>query len=152
MPRKAPPPPPEELIARIESFDQTYYFSQDVDPAGKAGDEGIIELTGAIVDISKRHRAFLGQPIEISLLCARTFDPSKDAPVPERPFLMYMNLGKRGCGCGGYIPADAFWALPSMLREKTVTHAHFRFQPTHRGSGSLLSIYLAPGDKLEPIG
>ncbi|MBC2653608.1 hypothetical protein [Novosphingobium aerophilum] len=150
MPRKLQPPP-EEITAKIERFEHTYYFSQDADPRSKAEDEGAIELTGTIVDISKRHRRFLHEPIGITLLYARTFDPARDAPAAERPFFMYMNLSKRGCGCGGYIPSDAFWALPSMLREKAVTHAHFRFQPTQRGSGSLLSIYLAPGDKVEPI-
>jgi hypothetical protein len=150
MPRK-PQIAPEELTAKILSFSQAYYVSQRAGENARLDDEAQIEILGTITDISKRHRRFLGDSIEVSLLRARSFRRHEDNPATERPFLLNMDLRKGRCTCAGYIPADVFWALPEMLRMNAVTHVQVTFEPTTRGDGELLSIYIAPETKLEPI-
>ncbi len=143
---------PEELIAKIESHWRTYYLSQQSTDGARVGDEAQLEITATIIDISKRHRRFIGVPIEISLLAARSFDRSDSGmKATEAVFLSQMNLRQGRCSCLAYIPADAFWALPEMLQSGAVTHAQIAFEPTRHGSGVLQSIYLAPETKLEPI-
>lgn len=142
---------PEELTAKIESFSQSYYVSQSVGEGARLDDEAQIEISATIIDISKRHRRFLGEPIEISLLRARSFRRHEDTPAAERPFLLYMILRRDRCSCLGYIPSDVFWAIPDMLHTNAVSHIQASFEATRRGSGELLSIYLAPEAKLEPI-
>jgi hypothetical protein len=143
---------PEELTAKIESYCRTYYLAQHSGESRRLEDEAQLEITATVIDISRRHRRFLGAPIEISLLTARSFNRSDErTKSAETAFLCQMNLRKIGCSCLAYLPSDAFWALPDMLRSGAVTHIQITFEPTRHGSGTLQSIYLAPEMKLKTI-
>lgn len=90
---------------------------------------------------------YLGHRIEIALLCARSFgeEPSNST---GKPFLMSVQLRKRGCSLAAYLPADAVWALPSMISSGTITHIEARFDRLRYGSGDLQSLYFATHSKI----
>ena len=52
--RKPPRPDPEKLIARIESYEQTYYISQDRDHDVPISDEAMIDIVARIERITDR--------------------------------------------------------------------------------------------------
>lgn len=82
---------------------------------------------------------------------ARSFgeEPSSSA---GKPFLMSVQLRKRGCSLAAYLPADAFWALPSMISSGAITHIEARFERLSYGSGDLQSLYFATASKLAELG
>ena len=140
-------PEPARLTAIIETVEQTYYIAQD-HPATMVDDEAILDVVGRITEISPSYKAHIREPIEISLLCARRFTWGEPVAPIGRSFLLSMNRRKNSWKTMAYIPADAFWALPSMIQSGAVTHVEARFTTLHRGSGDLLSLYLAPASKL----
>jgi hypothetical protein len=149
MPRKKSPPDPEYLVATIDKIERTYFVSQEHEH-GFLDDEAIVDVTGTIEDISARHARFLGQPIAMTFACARRF--KKDADHAENePVLFPMNLRKTGCSFMAYLPADAFWTLPSMIDSEAVTCIEARFASVRYGSGELLSVYFATRSKLHEL-
>ena len=142
--RKTPPPEPELLVARIESFTQSYYIAQDRAQGLPTQDEALIDITAIIEDISKRHKKHLGQNIDIALACTRVFNGDGPISVGDHTFLLLMNLGKDYRGCMAYLPSDAFWAIPRMIETGRVTHIEARFAPTRYGNGELLSLHFLP--------
>lgn len=141
MPRKLPPPQPENLTASIERTEQSYFISEHREH-GFVDDEAILTVIGRIEEISPRHKRFFGQRIEMSFVCSRRFGKD-DGEAVGKPFLLDMNLRKERCSFMAYLPADAFWALPPMIASKTVTHIEASFEPTRHGSASLLSVYFS---------
>ncbi|HEX8572881.1 MAG TPA: hypothetical protein VF759_09030 [Allosphingosinicella sp.] len=65
---------------------------------------------------------------------------------------MSVQLRKRGCSLAAYLPADAFWALPSMISSGAITHIEARFERLSYGSGDLQSLYFATASKLAELG
>lgn len=152
MARKAQPPPePQTLVARIESFEQTYYISEYRQHAAPVQDEAIIEIVGRIERISPKLKQHLDQPIDISLACSRGFDLDDPTPPSDNPFLLPMRLSKRQRSCMAYVPAAAFWSIPNMIDTGRITHIEARFEPLHRGDGDLLSLYFLPVSKLAEL-
>jgi hypothetical protein len=146
--RKAPRPEPEKLIARIESFEQTYYIGQ----LGKgAEDEALIDIVARIERVSPRHKQHLGELIDIRLACARSFNGDGPTAASDKPFLMFMNLSKNHRSLMAYLPSSPFWSIPQMIEAGRVTHIDVRFAPLHRGSGDLESVYLIPESKLDEV-
>jgi hypothetical protein len=135
----------EELTAVIETVEQTYYISEDQEHQPPVHDEALIDITGRIEQIASRHKQYLGQPIDISFGCSRSFSGQERTPTTDKLFLLSMRIGKQGCGCMAYLPADAFWAIGPMIRSGAVTHIQASYERPRYGSGPLLSIYLAPG-------
>jgi hypothetical protein len=136
------------LVARIESFEHTYYIAEDRANREPVQDEALIEIVGQVEWVSPRHKQHQGEKVEFSLLCAQSF--SIDAPNTTRshPFLLSMNLKKGNRSCMAYLPSNVFWSIPNMIETSRVTHIEARFEPLHRGSGSLLSLYLIPETRL----
>lgn len=142
--RKTPPPDPELLVARIESFEQSYYIAQDRARDPSVADEALINLTAIIEDISKRLKKHLGEKIEITLGCSNLVEGSHPAAARDQPFLLMMNLRKDYRGCMVYMPRDPFWAIPRMIETGRVTHIEARFAPIRYGDGELLSLHFMP--------
>src|SRR5690242_5515247 len=94
MPRKPPQPEPEMLVARIESFEQTYYLSQYREHAMPVQDEAFIEIKGRIERISPRHKQHLHREIEVSLACSRGFEREGRTVTSDNPFLLPVQLRK----------------------------------------------------------
>lgn len=149
--RKSRLPEPEILVAAIESIWQTYYISEMRGEVRRVDDEAIIDIVGRIERLDPSRSQYLDHRIEISLLCARSFgeEPSSSA---GKPFLMSVQLRKRGCSLAAYVPADAFWALPSMISSGAITHIEARFERLSYGSGDLQSLYFATASKLAELG
>ena len=150
MPRKPARPEPVTLIAKIETVEQTYYISEYADHKPSVSDEAIIDIVGRIEQISPSQKQHGGREIEISLVRARSFERGEENSPSDRPFMLVVNLRKGGCSLMAYLPSDAFWALPPMIASGSITHIEARFEPPHRGSGNLLSLYFAPAQKVMP--
>lgn len=151
MRKKAPPPSPEMLVARIESFEQTYYISEDQTCGARAEDEALIDIVARIERISPRHRQHCGQQIDITLACAQSFNEEGRTPTSDRPFLLFMNLKKNQRSFMAYLPSAAYWAISRMIDSGKVTHIHAMFAPLHRGHSELLSVYLISESKLDEL-
>jgi hypothetical protein len=65
---------------------------------------------------------------------------------------MSVQLRKKGCSLAAYLPAAAFWALPSMISSGAFTHIEARFDRLSYGSGDLQSLYFAAASKLAELG
>jgi hypothetical protein len=105
--RKSRPPKPEILVAAIESIGQTYYLSEMSEEVRRVDDEPILDVVGRIEHLDRTRSQYLGCRVEISLLCARPFG-EKPPTSTGKPFLMSVQLRKRGCSLAAYLPADAF--------------------------------------------
>lgn len=149
--KKQPPPEPQTLVARIESFEQTYYISDYRQHAVPVQDEAIIDIVGRIERISPKLKQHLDQRIDISLACSHGFSADDPTPRTDNPFLLPMRLSNRQRSCMAYVPAAAFWSIPSMIDTGKITHIEARFEPLHRGDGDLLSLYLMPASKLADL-
>ena len=148
MPRKPILIEPEMLIARIENFEQTYFISEQGEHREPAADEALIEINGRIETITPRHKQHLHRSVAITLACAALFGIKERTPASDDPYLVSVNLRKDRCSIMAYLPAHAFWSIPSMIDTGRVTHVEARFSPTRYGSGALLSIQLVPQSKL----
>ena len=149
--RKSRPPEPEILVAAIESIGQTYYISEMRGEVRRVDDEAILDIVGRIERLDPSRSQYLDRRIDISLLCARSF--GEETPTfTGKPFLMSAQLRKRGCSLAAYLPADAFWALPSMISSGAITHLEARFDRLSYGSGDLRSLYFATASKLAELG
>lgn len=151
MGKKATPPSPEMLVARIESFEQTYYISEYRTRGARVDDEALIDIIARIERTSPRHKQHCGEEIGISLACAQTYNEEGRTPTSDRPFLLSMNLKKNNRSFMAYLPGGAFWAIPRMIETGRVTHIHAMFAPLQRGHGELLSVYLIPESKLDEL-
>ena len=149
--RKPPRPDPEKLVARIESYEETYYISQDRDHDVPVGDEAMIDIVARIERISPRHKQHVGEPLDITLTCARSYSDDEPTMASDKPALLVMNLSKRYRGFMAYLPSAAFWAIPGMIETGKVTHIDVRFARLDRGSGDLLSVYLIPASKVDEV-
>ena len=145
--RKSKPPQPKTLVASIESVERTYDISERGEVC-RVDDEAILDIVGRSERLDRSRRQYLGQRIEISLLCARSFGGEAPSPHLGKPFLMPVQLRKSGCSVMAYLPADAFWALPAMISSGAITHIEARFDRPSYGSGDLQSLYFGPASKL----
>lgn len=150
--RKPRPPEPEILVAAIESVERTYYVSEQRGEVRRVEDEAILDIVGRIEHLDRSRSQFLGRQIGISLICARSFGGEESSPATGKPFLMSVQLRKKGCSIAAYLPADAFWALPEMISSGAVTHIEARFDKPRHGSGDLQSLYFATASKLDELG
>jgi len=149
--RKPRPPEPEILVAAIEGMESTYYISELRGEVRHVDDEAILDIVGRIERHDRRRSQYLGQRIEISLVCARSFGAEASTTPTGRPFLMSVQLRKGACSLMAYLPADAFWSLPAMISSGAVTHVEARFDKPRYGSGDLQSLYFATASKLDEI-
>lgn len=149
--RKPQPPEPEILVAAIESVAQTYYISELSGEVRQVEDEATLEIVGRIEHLDRSRSQYLGAQIDISLLCARSFGGETPSSPTGKPFLMSVQLRKKGCSLAGYLPADAFWSLPAMISSGAITHIEARFDRPRYGSGDLQSLYFATASKLTEL-
>lgn len=136
------------LVARIESFEQTYFLCENRQHQAPVQDEAIIDIVAHIENISPKLDQHLGQQIDIRLACSRSFSDDEPPASSEDPFLVLMTLTKGQQSCMAYVPSAAFWSIPRMIDMGRVTHIEARFGSLRRGSGDLLSLYLIPASKL----
>jgi hypothetical protein len=131
------------LIARIESFEQSYYISENREHRSPVSDEAMLNIAGRIEQISPALKAHLGEPIGITLACARSYSADEPTPEADKPFLLRMNLSKKQRSFMAYLPSDAFWSIPRMIDSGRITHVEADFEPLRHGSSDLKSVYLA---------
>ena len=139
------------LAARIESFGQSYFLSENRQHQAPVQDEAIIDIVALIERISPKLKQHLDQQIDIRLACSQSFSDDEPPVLVEDPFLVLMTLTKGQRSCMAYVPSTAFWSIPAMIDTGKVTHIEARFGPIRRGSGNLLSLYLIPASKLTEL-
>ena len=139
------PEEPEELVARVNSFRQSYFISRS---AGRTGtyvdDEAILEVTATIASIAKRHKKRVGDEISLSLIHAVRY---KGETHDRSPFFGTVNLRGAECSALAYLPAKPFWQLPTLI-ERGADRIELRFSPLHSGCGELLSFFLGNEEEL----
>ncbi|MCL6698289.1 hypothetical protein LZ496_05775 [Sphingomonas sp. NSE70-1] len=136
------------LVATIESVERNYFVSEEHD-LRRVDDEASLIICGHITEIDRKHRRHNGLSIEMKFLCARSFQRDRDVPAADRPFLMSVNLRGDQRSLGAYLPADAFWELPSMIASGAVTHIEAQFGPTRQGHADLLFVNFTTATRLE---
>jgi hypothetical protein len=105
-------------------------------------DEAIIELDAEISTMEPIRPEHVGQRIECSLVCARSFGRQKSVGSPLGvPLLYSIILRRNGRSMLAYLPGDAFWAIQAQLKAGTLKHLEARYQKPSRGSGELTSLY-----------
>ena len=134
-------PPPESLTARIDTVARTYFIAADGDTGRRAEDEAILRVMGVIECIGPRYRRFLGQPLEMAFVCARSFEGKERTPTTDKPLLLPLELRKNQRSLMVYLPGDAFWALSRMIPDRLITHIEARFSGLRYGTADLLSVY-----------
>lgn len=140
MPKRKPPIEPSTLTAAIEDVKRSYYISEQRDYR-RVDDEAIIDVIGRIEEISAAHKRHLGQQLDMTFVCARSFHQDQPERDVERPSLFSVHLRGEQRSLMAYLPADAFWALASMIASGEITHIEARFMPPRYGHGDLLSLY-----------
>jgi hypothetical protein len=98
----------ERLITTIERVERSYYISQ-FDGRGRAPpqDEALTTLHAKVVQISSRHKAYIGSGLEVTLGCARG-----DGRGGVDPFLLPVNLRGVELRTMACLPQDASDAIP----------------------------------------
>jgi hypothetical protein len=138
--RKRPPIERFTLVAAIQSIERSYYIAEEPG-LNRVDDEAILTLQGVIQSIASRHKRHQGKSIEMVLLCARSFPRDQGRPAADKPFLMQVGLRGEERSLGAYLPADAFWALPTMIASGCVTHVEADYSPSRSGYAELLSLH-----------
>lgn len=149
--RSSPPSSPARLVARIDHVEHSYYISENPSHASPVGDEAIIDIVGYIEEISPTYRQHLHQPIDISLVCSKSFERDGRTPTTDNPFLLPIRLRRNDRGLMAYLPADMFWALPLMIEAGRYTHVEARFNPLHRGRGDLVSLFFGTSSRIDDM-
>ena len=144
--------PPEEILARIERHRLSYYLSRpySLDPSG-LGDEALLEIEAVIEMASTHHSSQVGETIEITLACARSYRPENATSQQNRPALFGVTLTRSQRSSLSYLPSEAFWPIPSLIKDGLYTHIELRFSPLFRGHGDLLSIWFGRAPILDEL-
>jgi hypothetical protein len=131
---------PEQLVARVIAIEASYFLLVEILANDRPADEeAIINLTGRICWISRRHKQHLGRDIEISLITSqRLGEPSSTS----RPFGS-VSIGKQRCGAYVYLPAISFYGLSPFIKGDDCM-VDLDFEPTKWGNGELRSISISP--------
>lgn len=93
--KTVPAPPPDTLTARIETVAQTCFIAAQGHTGRGVEDEAILGGVGAIECIGPSYRRFLGQPIEMAFICARSFELRELTPTANKSLLLPLQLGKK---------------------------------------------------------
>jgi hypothetical protein len=105
-------------------------------------DEAIIELDAEISTMEPIRPEHVGQRIECSLVCARSFGREKSVGSPLGvPLLYSIILRRNGRSMLAYLPGDALWAIQAQLKAGTLKHLKARYQKPSGGSGELTSLH-----------
>jgi hypothetical protein len=106
---------PEELTARIVSYQQAYFIGWHRSGDDRyADDEASIAISAIIEHISSRHRNHAGQAVSILLLQARRY---RDGSSDSCPCFGSLTLNGQTRSVLVYLPSDTFWALPSAIKQ-----------------------------------
>lgn len=140
MPKRKPYVEPQTLTAVIERKARSYYLSEEHEHR-RVDDEAILDVVGRIEEISPAHKRHHGKQIEMSFVCSRSYSRDDPTPTTDKPFLLSVNLRGEQRSLMAYMPADAFWAVSSMIVSGEITHIEACFAPTHQGHGELLSLH-----------
>jgi hypothetical protein len=134
------------LIADIHSSKFSYFIASHRfhEDSERIDDEAIIELNAEISEIRPPQREHVGEHIECSLICSRSYSRSdvgkNDSGVPV---LFSVILRRRGRTMLAYLPADAFWAIQARLAAGKMNKIEACYKKPWRGSGDLTSLYVS---------
>lgn len=136
--RKSPASESLVLLVEIGEVSHCYYIAETHGENGRVEDEAITSILGHIADIDGALKRFLGQRIDMSFICARSFSRKEPRPTADKPFLLPIQLRKDTCSLAAYLPAGAYWSLPAMISTGAITHVEARFDKPLYGTGDLL--------------
>ena len=122
------------LVAKIEKFEISYYFSNRGTLSGPTLDEGRIDITTTIEGITPKLKRFGGLPFAVGLAIERLYAEEGRSLLTDRPFMFPVQLNKPGGSCFAYLPADAFWEIPRLIDTGRFSHIDIGFGTLQRGS------------------
>lgn len=157
--RKPPPEPDHRLLAAVKSVKVSYYVGNH---GNGVADEAITEVLCNIVATTPNLPRQVGKAVTCSLMCSREYgrvdDPDEKRwprigrghTIPERPFLLNMQLGKDEGSFAAYLPEAAYWALQADLKNGRLKFIEASFVKPSHGGGDLNSINFSeiPPEKL----
>lgn len=132
-----------EITASIETIERTYFLQRHT-PTGGSSDDAVIDIVGRIESASKPYDRYVGHIIEVALRSSRSFSAGTKEETVGALGPFSISLGESGFSVLAYLPSDAFWAIPGMLSDHSVSHIGLTFDTPRHGSGSLESIHFAP--------
>jgi hypothetical protein len=116
--RRKLPDPNHCLVADIRSSKFSYFIASPRlgENSERIDDEAIIELNAEIAEINPPQREHVGEHIECSLICSRSYSWDEVSKNDSGAPLLFSMVFRR---CGrvmlAYLPADAFWAIQARL-------------------------------------
>ncbi|WP_284126420.1 hypothetical protein [Parerythrobacter aestuarii] len=140
-----------ELVARIISYNRSYYISRNEIDYRKVGDEAILEIAGTVEAIGKKHKKLIGAPFEATLICACEYSAEQPLSATASPRLFGVTLKGGKASILVYLPMEPFWALPSMIASKEITHIEAIYGKPHYGDADLDSLHFASSTKFDEI-
>jgi len=139
---------PEEMTAETRGFSLNYYLSR-YGPGSEAlvDDEAALIIDAVVDKISDRHRAHVGEPIEIMLLPAQRYPRN-----PASYLLFFGSVTMRGQqrSALAYLPSRPFWEMPSLI-ERGASLVQLHFEGLYRGHGDLTGSFIGHRDDLESL-
>ena len=141
--RRKLPDPEHYLVADIRTNKFSYFIANRRfgQTSERIDDEAIIELNAEISEIRPLQREHVGEYIECSLICSRSYSRDDTGKTDSGiPILFSITLRGRGLATLAYLPADAFWAIPARLEAGTVRKLEACYKKLRRGSGNLTSL------------
>ena len=131
---------PEQLVARVVAIDPSYFLiMENLGNDRPADEEAILNLTGKICWISRRHKQHLGREVDISLISSQRWG---EASSRSRLFGS-VSIKKQGCGVYVYMPAISFYGISPFINLYDCM-VDLDFEPTKWGHGELRSISISP--------
>ena len=130
---------PEQLVARVLAIEASYFLLMETLGNDRPADEeAILNLTGEICWISRRHKQHLGREIEISLITSQRLGDAG----PKNRFFGSISIRKQGCGAYIYLPAISFYGLSPLINLNDCM-VDLDFDATKWGHGDLRSISIS---------
>ena len=119
----------------------SYFVSKHGSESEKIVDEAIIDITAEITTTEPERPEHIGEELNCSLVCSRTYDRDVAQARANNPLLYSIVLKRSERSMLAYLPDDAFWAMQSQLTSGRTKYIEIRYQKPRYGSGELSSIY-----------
>jgi hypothetical protein len=136
--RRQVPEQPEQLVARVVAIDPSYFLmTKTLGNDRRANEEAILNLTGKICWISRRHKQHLGREIDISLISSQQLGVASS----EAGYSDLFQSRSRAAECTS-ICRSFYRILPFIKLDDCMVDLDF--EPTKWGHGQLRSISISP--------
>jgi hypothetical protein len=119
---------PEQLVARVVAIDPSYFlFMENLGNDRPADEEAILNLTGKICWISRRHKQHVGREVDISLISSQRWGKASS----RSRLFGSVSIKKQGCGVYVYC-REGTGVFPRVYRRTSCRCGRWRFSRRNR--------------------